>query len=144
MIKSTLQRTYRSQDHIHVYTTKDTSLATVQHWQRDETIALNNATTPRKHLYDLRSLTDLSVYALHAAIKLKAHPNANNIYTAILATHDRVIEMADLVMRIQPGGHFRLFADETKAVEWLNSQVPVQDEISLFFTTAYFSRQTNR
>ncbi len=143
MIKSTLQRSYRTQDHIHVYIPKDTSLATVQHWQRDETIALNNATTPRKHLYDLRSLTSLSVYALHAAIKLKAHPNANNVYSAVVATHDRVIEMADLVMRIQPGGHFRLFTNETTAIEWLNSQVPVQDEISRFFAAAYLYRQTN-
>lgn len=144
MIKSTLQRSYCSQSHIHIYTPKDSSLATVQHWQRDESITLNNATAPRKHLYDLRSLTSLSIYALHAVIKLKAHPNARNVYSAVLATHDRVIELADLIMRIQPGGHFRLFTDEAKAIEWLNTQVPIQDEISHFFAAAYFSRQAKQ
>lgn len=144
MIKSTLHRSYRSQDHIQVYTVQDTSLATVQHWQQDATMALNNATTPRKHLYDLRSLSSLSIYALQAALKLKAHPKADNVYAAVLTANDRVAELVDLVLRIQPGGHFRLFADQTRAIDWLNTQVPVHDEVTQFFTAAYLARQLNR
>lgn len=143
-MQSTLRRFYLPDDNIHVFTVQDSSLATVHQWQREATFALEHIAGKAKHLYDLRALRSLSVYALQAAIKLKAHPQADNVYVAVLATESRVVELVDLVLRIQPGGHFRIFAQEGAAVAWLNVQVPDSDEISQFFSRAYLVRQANR
>ena len=141
MNQSTLRSFYRPYDNIHIFTVADSSVATVQDWSQKILSRLDQSVGPHKHLYDLRDLRDLSIYAIRAAIKFKGHPRSKNVYSAVLTTHPQAIDKINLILKIQPGGHFRLFNNQQEAINWLNTQVPIVDDVTHFFETAYLNRQ---
>lgn len=141
MSQSTLRSFYRPFDNIHIFAVADSSMATIQEWTGKIFARLNKEAGPHKHLYDLRELQDLSIYAIRAAIKFKGHPRSKDVYSAILITHPQAIDKINLIVKIQPGGNFRLFNNQQEAVNWLNCQVPVVDDVTHFFKSAYVNRQ---
>lgn len=120
-MKSTFQAYWR-EDGIRVNMAQDTSLETVQEWERDAQVEIDAYDGPQKRLYDLRQLKSISIYALRTAIKMKAHPNARLARVAVLANSMVVTRMVNVALAVQPGGHFRLFTDEETAVAWLHNQ----------------------
>lgn len=144
MTQSTLRSFYRPVDNIHIFSVADSSIATIQDWMQKTLAQLDQDAGPHKHLYDLRKLEDLSIYAIRAAIKFKGHPRAKNVFSAVLLTHPQVVDKINLILKIQPGGNFRLFQEKQEAIDWLNTQVPIVDEVTQFFESAYLNRQESR
>ena len=117
-------RIYHRSDGILVFEIRDTKPETVKAWEKAVTEVLDACTDPEKHLQDLRQLQAFSLYAFRVALRLKAHRNLNNVFVAVLTQQNRTMELSQLIIKIQPGGTFRLMHDEAEAVAWLNEQVP--------------------
>ncbi len=117
-------RNHVREDNIHVFEIDDISLATVRAWKMEVMGILDTCDRPVKHFYDFRRITTLSRDALRAGIEVRSHPNMVYVYVAILTNKSRVIELANLVIKMQTGGQFQIFASEAEAVAWLNRWVP--------------------
>ena len=123
MDESTLESYWR-EDGILVYKARDTSLVTVEQWQRESLALLEKTDTYSKRLYDLRNLANLSIMALRTAIRLKSHRNARYVYAIVLTRNTRTANLVQTVLSIQPGGNFQIMLDEDEAINWLNTKVP--------------------
>lgn len=119
-MKSTF-RSYWREDGIRVISAQDTSIETVQDWEQDALSTISAYDGPQKRLYDLRDLKGVSIFALRAAIKINAHDNAVLARVAVLANNRVVTRMVNVVLSVQPGGHFRFFTDEAVAIVWLHN-----------------------
>lgn len=118
---STFRATVRP-DNILVFTVGDTSVDTVRDWDRIVTHYLDEETHLRCHMYDMRQLKGVSIFAVKTAIRLKNHPQVDNCYVAVVTNNSIVQEMVNTVLSVQPGGMFRIFTEEVEAITWLNQQ----------------------
>lgn len=123
MAKSTLRR-YELSDNILVVHVSDTSPETVQDWYASSLEEMNAYTEPVKRLYDMRGLSSLSIEAVRTAVKIRRHPNAQFVYTAVLTTNNTVLALVRASLSVQGDGNIKLFTDEDQAITWLNEKVP--------------------
>lgn len=111
-------------DKIIVISAADTSPETLRHWEQYATKVMDGISTPQKRLFDLRNLRNISVDAVRTAVRLRHHPNANLMYTAILTSNSTVLALVRAALSVSAGGNFKLFVAEADAVTWLNEKVP--------------------
>lgn len=111
-------------DNIGVICADDTSEATLTHWYTYSMADMSTYTVPVKRLYDMRNLDTLSMQAVRTAIKIRRHPKADLIYSAVLTSNATVTALVNVALSVQAGGHFQLFTEESKAVTWLHQKVP--------------------
>ena len=113
---------YTRPDNIMVYDIADTSVNTIQDWERVATENLESLTVPVRRLYDLRKLHGISMFAMRTGVKLKKHHNADLVSAAVVAKKSVVAELIKTLLLIQPGGNFKIFNNEDDAVSWLLQQ----------------------
>lgn len=123
MQESTFRITMRP-DNIGVIIADDTSDATLRHWYDYSMADMSTYTRPVKRLYDMRNLDTLSLQAVRTAIKIRKHPQADLIYSAILTSNTTVSALVNVALSAQAGGHFQLFTEEERAIAWLHQKVP--------------------
>ncbi|MBP7590634.1 MAG: hypothetical protein KBA85_03450 [Chloroflexi bacterium] len=111
-------------DNIGVIIVDDTSEATLRHWYDYSIADMNTYKQPVKRLYDMRNLDTMSLQAVRMAIKVRKHPNADLIYSAILTSNNTVSALVNVALSVQAGGHFQLFTEENLAIAWLHQKVP--------------------
>ena len=76
-----------------------------------------------KHIYDLLKVTNFPLEAIRAATRLKQSSPTIPRYVVILVKNERVRQLIDLVLSIQPWGQIRVMGDKETAITWLNEQV---------------------
>lgn len=116
--------THRRDDGILLLHIRDTLPETVKAWSSFLTETLDHCTKPDKHLQDFRDLSGFSSYAMRVGIKIKSHPNIEQVTVAVVVNKSRTTDLASLILSIQPGGRFRLFQEIDEAIAWLNTHVP--------------------
>ena len=126
--KKTGLESYKRPDGIHVFKAYDLSKETMLEWER-QVVAMLEKNRAEKRLYDLRGFTDIPLYAVRIAMRARRHRNVHfNYVVALLDDNLRMLGLIDLIMSIQPGGHFRIMTDEEEAVSWLNEQLSPPSE----------------
>lgn len=123
MAKSTLTR-YQLPDNILVVHVEDTSPETVKDWYDSSVVEMNGYTKPIKILYDMRDLRTISIEAVRTAVKIRRHPKAHFVYTAVLTSNSTVMALVRTALSVQGGGNIKLFTDREEAVAWLHQKVP--------------------
>lgn len=123
MSQSTLTR-YPLPGNILVVHVTDTSSETIRDWVDSSIEEMNGYTGPVKRLYDMRALSSISIEAVRAAIKVRRHPKAHFVFTAVLTSNSTVLALVRTALSVQGGGNFKLFTDEAEAVAWLQEKVP--------------------
>ncbi len=123
MAKSTLKR-YEIEDDILVVYAGDTSNETLVDWYNSSIEEMDAYTEPVKRLYDMRDLQTLTIQTVRTAIKIRRHPKADYVYTAVLTSNTTVAALVKASLSIQAGGKIQLFTDYDTAVAWLNEKLP--------------------
>ncbi len=123
MNQSTLRR-YELANDILVVHVQDTSAATLQDWYISSVAEMDAYTGPVKRLYDMRDLDSISIEAVRTAVKIRRHPHAHWVYTAVLTSASTVTALVKASMSVKAGGNFKLFTDKEEAIAWLNRMVP--------------------
>lgn len=120
---SSLKRYAIENDIIVVYV-EDTSNETLLDWYDSSMIEMDAYTEPVKRLYDMRDLPTLTIQTVRTAIKVRRHPKADYVYTAVLVSNTNVAALVKASLSIQAGGKIQLFTDYDTAVNWLNEKLP--------------------
>ena len=115
--------TEQRDDNILLIQPYNTNKDTIAYWEQAALARLDACSEPEKRLYDVRQLQGVSMYALRMLVRLRAHPNADLVYTAVLTNNNRVMNLIKTF--IHRTERVRLFHDKTEAITWLNTQVPV-------------------
>lgn len=123
MSQSTLRRYELPNDILVVHVT-DTSPTTIQDWYYSSVEEMNEYTKPVKRLYDMRELTSVSIEAVRTAVKIRRHPKAHFVYTAVLTNNSTVLALVRASLSVQGDGNIKLFTREKEAIEWLHEKVP--------------------
>ncbi len=123
MGQSTLKR-YPLPRNILVVYVEDTSSETVQDWYDSSVTEMDGYTRPVKRLYDMRALPTISIEAVRAAVRIRRHPQAHFVYTAVLTHNTTVTALVKATLSVNAGGNFQLFTDEAEAIAWLHTKVP--------------------
>jgi hypothetical protein len=111
-------------DNIGVITVEDTSAETLAHWYNYSMQDMDTYTQPVRRLYDMRNLPKISIEAVRTAIRIRKHPNAHLIYSAVLTSNATVLALVKAALSVQAGGNFGLFENEEEAITWLHKMVP--------------------
>ena len=122
MSKSSLKRYPIENDIIVVYA-DDTSEATLQDWYDSSMVEMDAYMGPVKRLYDMRDLPTLTIKTVRTAIKIRRHPNADLVRTAVLTSNSTVLALVKASLSIQAGGNIQLFTNYDEAISWLNKKV---------------------
>jgi len=123
MNKSTLTR-YPLPGNILVVHVTDTSSATVEDWYLSSLEEMDAYTGPVKRLYDMRDLKTVTIDAVRTAVKVRRHPKAHWVYTAVLTSNSTVAALVRAALAVQGDGNFKLFISEPEAINWLHAKVP--------------------
>ena len=123
MNQSTLIR-YELPNDILVVHVQDTSSATIQDWYYSSVEEMNDYTEPVKRMYDMRDLSSISIEAVRTAVKIRRHPNAHFVYTAVLTNNSSVLALVRASLSVQGEGNIKLFTHENEAIAWLHEKVP--------------------
>ena len=115
---------YTRPDNIDVFEISNMERETVHTWEKLVTGQLADMTRPAKRLYDLRQVSTITTYAMRTVFRVRSHPNTRFSYAAVITTSERVADLTNMILRITPGGNFKIFTSETEAVAWLHQQVP--------------------
>ena len=122
MGQSTLTR-YPLPGNILVVHVTDTSPETVEDWYLSSLVEMDTYTGPVKRLYDMRDLNTVSIEAVRTAVKVRRHPKAHLVYTAVLTNNSTVAALVRAALAVQGGGNFKLFTNESEAIAWLHAKV---------------------
>ena len=123
MGQSTLTR-YAMPGNILVVHVADTSPETVEDWYLSSLAEMETYTGPVKRLYDMRDLRTVSIEAVRTAVKVRRHPKAHLVFTAVLTSNSTVAALVRAALAVQGDGNFKLFTSEPEAVNWLLAKVP--------------------
>lgn len=123
MNESTLKRYEIGNDILVVYV-NDTSEETLKDWYDSSMIEMDAYIGSVKRLYDMRDLPTLTIQTVRMAIKVRRHPKADYVYTAVLVSNTTVAALVKASLSIQAGGKIQLFTDYDTAVNWLNEKLP--------------------
>lgn len=122
MGQSTLTR-YPLPGNILVVHVTDTSPETVEDWYLSSLAEMNSYTGPVKRLYDMRDLKTVSIEAVRTAVKVRRHPKAHLVYTAVLTSNSSVAALVRAALAVQGSGNFKLFTGMDDATAWLHAKV---------------------
>ncbi len=122
MGQSTLTR-YPMPGNILVVHVADTSPETVEDWYLSSLAEMDAYSGPVKRLYDMRDLNTVSIEAVRTAVKVRRHPKAYLVYTAVLTNNSTVAALVRAALAVQGGGNFKLFINESEAIAWLHAKV---------------------